>query len=124
MDKKTRIYILIAIVAVIALSAYFIQKGMNKQGNYDSFAKCLTEKGARMYGTEWCSHCQAQKALFGKSFQYVFFTDCDLDSAACKQVNITGYPTWIINGTQYPGEQTLQNMGFLTDCEPLLLQGT
>jgi hypothetical protein len=122
-DAKTKkILIWTVIVAVVVLSAYFIKRGMDGPGKYDSFAKCLTEKGARMYGTEWCSHCQAQKALFGKSFQYVFFTDCDLDTATCSRNNITGYPTWIINGTQYQGRQTLQNLGFLTDCESLLLQ--
>lgn len=34
----------------------------------DDFAKCLTEKGAKMYGTSWCGHCKNQKALFGDSF--------------------------------------------------------
>lgn len=120
--KNKKIFIWIAIIVIIVLSAYFVKRGMDKPGQYDSFAKCLTEKGARMYGTEWCSHCQNQKSLFGKSFEYVSFTDCNLDTAACSEKNITGYPAWIINGDQYQGQQTLQKLGYLTDCAPYLVQ--
>jgi hypothetical protein len=37
----------------------------------DIFAKCLANKGMKMYGTEWCKNCQKQKALFGDSFKYI-----------------------------------------------------
>jgi len=32
--------------------------------DYSEFAKCLTQKGAKMYGTFWCPHCQNQKKEF------------------------------------------------------------
>jgi len=89
----------------------------NKPGKYDSFAQCLTEKGATMYGTEWCSHCQNQKKMFGKSFQYVDYVDCDKYGDECLKNGIRGYPTWIIDGEKYPGEQPLQRLASLTDCK-------
>ena len=60
-------------------------------GEYDAFAQCLTEKGAVMYGTDWCSHCQNQKAEFGKSFGYVRFVNCDLQKAECIENGVQGY---------------------------------
>src|SRR3989338_746412 len=86
-------------------------------GKYDSFANCLTEKGATMYGTEWCSHCKNQKADFGKSFKLVNYVDCDRNSQACLSAGVRGYPTWAINGSNYPGEQQLYRLASLTGCE-------
>ncbi len=60
----------------------------------DSFAKCLTEKGWTMYGAKWCSHCQAQKDLFGDSFQYVTYVECPDNAELCVAEGINGYPTW------------------------------
>jgi len=89
----------------------------NKPGKYDTFATCLFEKGATMYGTEWCSHCQNQKKMFGKSFMYVDYVDCDEDRDECLKQGIKGYPTWIIDGEKYSGEQPLQRLASLTDCK-------
>lgn len=67
---------------------------------YDDFAKCLTEKGAKLYGAFWCGHCQALKAALGSSFQYINYIECtengarDSFSQACRDAGIKGYPTW------------------------------
>ena len=86
-------------------------------GELDSFAQCLTEKGAKMYGAEWCSHCKQQKAVFGDSFQYVDYIDCDEDKGECLRNGIKGYPTWMINEESYPGEQSISRLKSLTGCE-------
>ncbi len=86
-------------------------------GEYDSFAKCLTEKGVKMYGTEWCPHCQNQKRLFGSSFDNINYIDCDIRREECVNAGIQGYPTWIIKGQQYPGEKSLEELSDLTGCE-------
>jgi len=85
--------------------------------NYDDFAKCLTEKGAKMFGTEWCAHCKDQKKLFGDSFQYIDYIDCDKNEKECDTAGIKGYPTWIIDGEKYEGEQKLSRLASLTGCE-------
>ncbi len=89
----------------------------SKVGEYDSFAKCLTEKKLTMYGTEWCSHCKNQKKEFGSSFQYVNYVDCDKSSNKCAAAGVRRYPTWEFNGTLYPGEQALYKLATLSGCE-------
>ena len=83
----------------------------------DAFAKCLTEKDFKMYGTGWCSHCQNQKALFGESFEFVDYTDCDKDRQICLDVGVTGYPTWISEADVYPGVQSLERLASLSGCD-------
>ena len=81
-----------------------------------SLAQCLTEKGVKMYGTEWCSHCKNQKAAFGSDFQYIDFIDCDQNRNACQAAGVKGYPTWKIDGKNYPGEQPLERLAALAGC--------
>ena len=82
----------------------------------DSFAKCLTQHNATMYGALWCSHCNHQKEMFGNSVKYIHFIDCDKYKDTCEKNNIIGYPTWIINGKQYLGVQELETLSKLTGC--------
>ena len=88
----------------------------------DTFAKCITEKGAVFYGAYWCSHCNNQKNGFGDSMQYIKYVECAVEgqpqvqTKACTDAGISGYPTWIINGESYPGEQSLSNLAKLTGC--------
>ncbi|MBS3121346.1 hypothetical protein J4434_00495 [Candidatus Woesearchaeota archaeon] len=84
---------------------------------YDTFAKCLTEKGAVMYGTEWCKYCKAQKELFGNSFRFINYVDCEKQASKCIQDGIKGYPTWIIDGKIYSGKQEFFDLTFVTGCK-------
>ena len=86
-------------------------------GEFDTFAQCLSEKNVKMYGTEWCSHCKSQKELFGNSFKYVDYIDCDRNREACQVAGIKGYPTWVIDGQSYSGEQPLERLASLSECE-------
>ena len=115
MKKKAWIYLIIAIV-VISVITYVIAARGSSPGKYDAFAKCLTEKGVKMYGTDWCHFCQDQKKLFGKSFKYVDYVNCDTDQKECNSAGIRGYPTWIINGEKYSGVQQLEYLSTLTEC--------
>ncbi len=88
----------------------------------DTFAKCITEKGAVFYGASWCSHCNNQKKGFGDSMQYVKYVECAVEgqpqvqTSDCTKAGISGYPTWIINGKSYPGEQSMEHLAKLTGC--------
>jgi hypothetical protein len=86
-------------------------------GEYDTFANCLSESGAVMYGTNWCGHCKDQKELFGKSFDNVNYVDCDRQSETCLRAGVGSYPTWIIEGEIYTGAQELAKLAELTGCE-------
>jgi hypothetical protein len=91
-------------VIIIALIAWFILK----PGPYDSFAKCLSEKGAVMQGEDWCQYTNAQKAMFGKSFKHINYEI---------NPNLQTRPTWIINGEQYSTVQSFERLSALTGCE-------
>ena len=90
--------------------------------NYDDFAKCLTNKSVVFYGAYWCPHCLANKDMFGDSIKYVNYVECavegnsQLQTPECEKAGISGYPTWVINGQKYAGEQTLEGLAKLTGC--------
>ncbi len=83
-----------------------------------ALAQCLSEKGAKMYGTTRCSHCNAQKEMFGyNAFQKVAFVDCDKNKNACWLAGVTGYPTWVFSdGTRLEGEQPLATLAQTAGC--------
>jgi len=82
----------------------------------EELAKCLTDKGAVMYGAEWCGHCKNQKSNFGESFQYINYVDCDEEESKCRAAGIRGYPTWVIETKLYPGEKSLNRLADITGC--------
>lgn len=112
--KKISIYsILVIIVAVIL---YVSISSASKPGKYDDFAKCLTEKGAIMYGNDFCSYTTQQRNGFGKSQKYLNYVKCFDNEDLCnsKQVKIT--PTWEINNEMYEGVQGFEKLVALTGC--------
>jgi len=106
--KKSYI-IAIALVILVAIVAYFALGDSNRpKADYESFAKCLTNKSVKMYGAYWCPHCQNQKKEFGNAWQYVTYVECAIpdqpgQTPACAQAGITGYPTWT-----FPDSSTLE----------------
>jgi len=78
--------------------------------NLDSFSKCLTEKGVKMYGSYICSACLAQIKMFGGhegSFRYVDYVEChpkgpNPQTDLCLKRDIKKTPTWILekDGTE------------------------
>ncbi len=114
--------IYVVIILLLITGSFFVYNVVfnkkSKSTNYDDFAKYLTESGAIMYGTEWCSHCKTQKSFFADSFKYVNFVDCDKQAATCSAAGITGYPTWIINEQKYSGAQTIERLMQLTGYAP------
>ena len=113
-------WIAIGIIAVIAILYGSVTSLTTKDigTETDNFAKCLTEKGAVMYGAYWCPHCKEQKKMFGNAFEYINYIECTEDKQACMEAAISGYPTWIIAGEKYPGKQSFERLSSITDCKP------
>ena len=85
--------------------------------NFDTFAKCLTERGAKMFGAYWCLHCKNEKAAFGDSFKYINYVECTEQVNECIAAGITGYPTWVLSdGTKLVGEQGLEKLSKSAKC--------
>jgi glutaredoxin len=106
--------------SIIMLMFFVVSCSDKGPGKYDSFAQCLTGNEVVMYGTDWCPHCKNQKALFGNSFQYVDYVNCDKDRNECVEAGVQGYPTWTIGGENYPGEQSLSRLSSLSGCKIVL----
>lgn len=86
-------------------------------GKYDELAKCVADKGLTMYGAYWCSHCKAEKARFGDSFQFIPYVECTDNAAICEAKGVRGYPTWIAtSGEKYEGELGLEKISEITSC--------
>ena len=114
------LYIVIPILIVGGL-VYAGISSSSKPGEYDDFAKCLTENNIKEYGAFWCSNCAEQKKMFGKSFEFVNYIECDArgnnaQPELCQQNGIRGYPTWIIDGEKYEGVQSLENLAQYSGC--------
>ena len=98
----------VIILAVISYSVY----SASRPGPYDNFAKCLTEKGAVMYGAMgWCKFTQGQRAMFGKSFKYINYHEFN------ELPGIKKTPTWVINGQWYDNVQSFDKLSALTGCK-------
>lgn len=121
-DKASRnwlIGIIIVIVAIIGMIVFF---SSNAGGKFESFAKCLTDSGVKMYGAYWCPHCADQKAKFGNSWTYVNYIECSLPNKGgqnqkCNSIGIQSYPTWeLADGQKVEEVLSLQQLSKLSGC--------
>lgn len=94
-----------------------------KVSTLDGFARCLSSKGAHMYGAWWCPHCADQKELFGYAFQYVNYTECSpegqrTETPQCKQAGIKHFPTWrFADGSSNEGVLQMTELSAKTGCK-------
>lgn len=86
-----------------------------------ALANHLKDIGATMYGAWWCPHCHDQKQLFGAEAAQTFnYVECAEDGQnpqpdLCRsKPEVTGFPTWEINGEFYPGTQSLTRLAELS----------
>lgn len=110
--KKKTLIIAGTIIAIIilAISAYAAVRALTP-GTWDNFAKCLTEKGAVMYGAiSWCKYTQEQAGMFGKSFKYLNYKD------HTELPGIKKTPTWVIDGKWYDNVQSFETLAAATGC--------
>lgn len=87
----------------------------------ESFAKCLTEKGMKFYGSKNCGWCAKEKTSFGDSLQYVNYIECVGDDGQwtkeCQDASITSVPTWQLpDGTKESGFKTLEVLAEVSGC--------
>jgi len=100
-DGKTKNAPIYGVVLLLLGGAYFGGHYYKNYKNhkYDSFAKCLATKQAKMYGLYWCPHCIEQKEMFGASFHYVPYVECAIKGSSemapeCKAAGLKLFPSW------------------------------
>ncbi len=109
-------------VLIVLVAVFWYFSPSNAPGQYDNFAKCLTQKGAKFYGAWWCPHCAEQKEIIGNSMKYVNYIECSLPDRSdiyqvCKDADIKGFPTWIFaDGTRESIVLSLNALSQKTGC--------
>ncbi|HEU0085392.1 MAG TPA: hypothetical protein VFQ59_00310 [Candidatus Paceibacterota bacterium] len=127
---NTQVKIFVGVIAFLILATVvtvIIRQGSGgpavKDGQYDSFAQCLTEQGAMFYGTFWCPYCKQQKDMFGSSVKYMPYTECSTpdgqsQTAVCREAEIANYPTWVFaDGSRLNGLVPLETLAEKTSCQ-------
>lgn len=86
-------------------------------------ARCLTEKGVRLYGAWWCGPCRMQMELFGEDgASRVDHLECSNPGEhdqrqICSRADIASYPTWVFpDGTRLSGVQDLGTLAERAGC--------
>ena len=117
-NKKVKKYVLIAVLLIaIGLISYTFYFKSQKPGEYDNFARCLTEKGAVIYGNDFCQYTNKQLNDFGKSDKYLKYVKCADNKELCDSKNVKITPTWEINKEMYEGIQSYDRLSQLSGCE-------
>ena len=117
--KRILFYGMVLLLFVVA----YLAGRYYKNHKYDSFAKCLATRNAKMYGLYWCPHCVDQKREFGASFHYVPYIECASQddphqlTAACKAAGVKLFPSWQF-GADPPkeGVLSLEDLSQKTGC--------
>jgi len=121
-DKKKRLLLYAGIL--ILLAGAFIAGRYYRNHRYDSFAKCLASKQAKMYGLYWCPHCVDQKRMFGDAFHYVPYVECAVGAPGsgqmqpvCQAAGVKLFPSWQF-GAAPPkeGVLSLEELSARTGC--------
>lgn len=131
MNKNIKIFVSVIGLLILGVITTVILRGDSTPagpGKYDTFATCLKDKGAVFYGAFWCTHCQAQKKLFGSSQKLLPYVECSTANGqgqvqACIDKKIEGYPTWeFADGSRLNGEIPLAQLAEKTSCQSSLPQ--
>lgn len=111
----------LALIGVLVLHLHYAGVFDPAAGPEDPYARTVAEalvaSGAKFYGAAWCPHCQEQKRIFGASGRRLPYVECAPNgpraapATACVAEQITGYPTWIVNGNRYPRMLSVEQLG-------------
>jgi uncharacterized membrane protein len=118
------------VVIIVLVSSVGLYASVNTPRVADepgtALAQHLKQTGAKMYGSFTCSHCQAQKHLFGKeAASQLNYVEChpqgkNAKPELCQAAKIQGFPTWEINGKITQGEKSLSELGKLSGYQGAL----
>ena len=118
-SKKSLLYVGI----LILFAGAFFAGRYYKDHKYDSFARCLSSRNAKMYGLYWCPHCADQKEMFGAAFRNVTYVECAMKdkpgelAPACKAAGVKLFPSWQFAGEQpREGVLSLEALSDKTGC--------
>jgi len=123
MDNNKKLALIVGVLIVlIFVFAFSIMPKSTVRTDLEPFAKCISESGARFYGTFWCPHCQNQKKMFGSAKSLLPYTECSTSDGkgqlqVCTDSKVESYPTWEFkDGSRQTGEISLEVLAEKTNC--------
>lgn len=116
-NKKTLMIGYIVFAVILIGAGYSVYALMASSSKYDGFAQCLRDKGAIIYGNDFCQYTGKQLAMFGSSAKKLNYVKCAENKNLCDGKDIKITPTWEINGNFYKEVQQLQMLSELTGCK-------
>ncbi|MBD3247574.1 hypothetical protein GF378_03065 [Candidatus Pacearchaeota archaeon] len=112
MARKKR-WVTYAVVFAVVLISIIIINRPHPQTSED-VAKCIGENSI-LYTQYGCHACETQEKIFGDNYEHLNVIDCFEDQSACLG-KIRGTPTWIIDGEQYLGVRSIEELKNITGC--------
>ena len=97
---------------IIYLQSYFIQDCS------EEVAECIGKK-ATLYVQAGCHYCEIQEDKFGDKLELLNIVDCienDENIQKCLDAEITGTPSWMINGKLHEGVYEIEELKNMTGC--------
>jgi glutaredoxin len=117
MNKKVAsTLVTVLIIVIIAAVLFYVTIG-KPSATVSAQAAQYIGNHSIVYVQAGCVHCKDQEDLFGDNWKYITTLDCIASQAntqICINNNISGTPTWVINGKQYIGVQSIQTLESLT----------
>ena len=119
---KSKTWWIVGAIVVVAVIIGAVVWYENTPGEYDQFAECIAKSGATFYGAFWCPHCEAQKAMFGKSADKLPYVECSTpdgqsQNQVCTDKGIMEYPTWFFaNSSSTTGVLDFGQLSQATGC--------
>jgi len=110
MEKRSVITIII-VLAIIIVAILVLTRSHPDVS--EKISKCIGENSV-LYVQTGCHVCEAQKEIFGDNYQYLDIVDCWVERDKCPDIRAT--PTWVIDGQQYLGKMTIDELKELTGC--------
>jgi len=122
MEDKNKVIITFVILIFLIVFLYFFSDWFSRTTGFGiqedpdvSLAKCLSQKGIKLYGAKACSDCEKQIQLFGTSaFEHITYIVCNGERGICQE--ILSVPVWDINGTFYYGIKSTNILRSLSGC--------
>jgi len=117
-----QLFWVIGVIVIVAGGIFTLWKIDTTPGPLDGFTQCLADKDTVFYGAFWCTHCQNQKKLFGKSSKLLPYVECSTpdgrgQTQECIDKGIGGYPTWeFADGSRESGEVSLERLSEKSGC--------
>lgn len=116
MNKDTKIYLALGIIVILIIAGIYYYKNKSLITPEEETMKCIAGKSV-LYSQTDCSHCKQQKNILGGYLNLFTIIECDKQTDLCIKEEISGTPSWKINGKIYIGVKSIKELADIAECE-------